>query len=261
MFSTRTLISLSQYLGLHYAPFVRELFVKHGITIDTHEWNRYSPGPPAEVIRIDLEAADGQPLQELLAEMIRTLPDIRSRITPRYRHDLRWDDLILCLRLDGYGINGDGVVPIEPTIGEERSTEDDLTRELQTASLSGTEAIAGEIRGSGESFRRSPPDYNACLTHARVALHHLADAIASNLQSDGNDDDFDHERWGEILEHLRRQQFVTRQEEKGLAGVYTFISVGAHRPVDVDEEEMAWLGRSLAFSMCWFLIRRWNTRT
>lgn len=260
MFSTRTLISLSQYLGLHDAPFVRELFVKHGIAINTHEWSLYSPGPPAEVIRNDLEAADGQVLQELLAEMIRTLYDLRCRITPRYRHEVRWDDLLLCLRLDGYGISEDGVVPIEPTVGEERSTEDDLTRELQTASLPGTEAIVREISGSAESFRRSPPDYNACLTHARVALHDLAAAIATNLQSDGNDDDFNHRRWGEVLRHLRERGFVTEQEERGLAGVYTFISEGAHRSVDVDEVEMAWLGRSLALSMCWFLVRRWNTR-
>lgn len=261
MFSTRTLISLSQYLGLHDAPFVRELFVKHGIAINTHQWSLYSPGPPAEVIRNDLEAADGQLLQELLAEMIRTLYDLRCRITPRYRHDVRWDDLLLCLRLDGYGINEDGVVPIEPTIGEERSTEDDLTRELQTASLSGTEAIVQEITKSAEAFRNSTPDYNACLTHARVALHHLADAIASSLQADADNDDFDHERWGEVLRYLRQQGFVTEQEERGLAGVYTFISEGAHRPVDLDEVEMAWLGRSLAFAMCWFLVRRWNTQT
>lgn len=261
MFSTRTLISLSQYLELHSSSFVRDLLLKHRIAVHIHEWNRYSPGPPAEVIRNDLEAAEGQLLQELLAEMIRTLYDLRCRINPRHRHDLRWADLQLCLRLDGYGISEDGVVPIEPTIGEERSTEDDLTRELQTASLSGTEAILGEIRGSAESFRRSPPDYNACLTHARVALHELGDAIATKLQSDGNGDDFIHNRWGEVLRYLQQQDFVTEQEERGLAGVYTFISEGAHRPVDVDEVEMAWLGRSLAFAMCWFLVRRWNTQT
>ncbi len=132
---------------------------------------------------------------------------------------------------------------------------------MSCATLSNTDAIVQEISRSTEAFRRSPPDYNACLTHARVALHDLADAIATNLQSDGNEDDFNHERWGEVLQHLREQGFVTNQEERGLAGVYAFISEGAHRPVDVDEVEMAWLGRSLAFAMCWFLVRRWNTRT
>ena len=46
------------------------------------------------------------------------------------------------------------------------------------------------------------------------------------------------------------------EEEQGLAGVFTFDSPGAHTPVGLTELEMTRLGRSLAVSMCYFLIKR-----
>jgi hypothetical protein len=49
---------------------------------------------------------------------------------------------------------------------------------------------------------------------------------------------------------------ITQEQERGLTGVYGFVSPGAHRPIGISEEQMTWLGRSLAMSMSWFLLKR-----
>lgn len=55
--------------------------------------------------------------------------------------------------------------------------------------------------------------------------------------------------------HLRTSGLITEGEEKGLAGVFTFVSPGAHSPVGLSETEMVRLGRSLVVGMCYFLIK------
>lgn len=256
MFSVRTLISLSQYLGPHNPPFAEGLFRKHGIPLDL-ERQRYRPGPPTEILLRELEAASGDQVHELLNEMIRTIGDLRSRISPRYRHDERWRDLMLCLELDGYRFVHHRLVPIGPAIEEAAPPEDDLSVQLQASALPSAGEITVEVNRSTDAFRRSPADYNACLTHARIALQLLATSIAETLKPvDGGE--FDERKWGDVLRYLRAERFITLEEERGLAGVYGFVSPGAHQPVGLAEEEMAWLGRSLAISMCWFLVRRYN---
>jgi hypothetical protein len=66
----------------------------------------------------------------------------------------------------------------------------------------------------------------------------------------------DSTKWGAMIMHLRMCGLITLEEERGLAGVYTFVSPGSHRPIGLSEEQMARLGRSLAMSMCWFLLKR-----
>ncbi|WP_207238100.1 MULTISPECIES: hypothetical protein [unclassified Pseudomonas] len=47
---------------------------------------------------------------------------------------------------------------------------------------------------------------------------------------------------------------ITMEEEKGLAGVFGFLSPGAHRPIGIPQSQMTRLGRSLALNLCWFLL-------
>jgi hypothetical protein len=58
------------------------------------------------------------------------------------------------------------------------------------------------------------------------------------------------------LHYRRTSGFVTGKEEEGLARVFSFISPGAHVYVGNEEEEMTRLGRSLALSMCYFLVKK-----
>ena len=53
---------------------------------------------------------------------------------------------------------------------------------------------------------------------------------------------------------------ISKKEEEGLTGVYSFISKGAHKPVGLDEKEMARLGRSLAIGMSYFIIKCHNDK-
>ncbi len=113
------------------------------------------------------------------------------------------------------------------------------------------------MENSATAFRRSPPDYNGCLSNARVALQTLATAIA-NVRTTTHPGSFDETKWGQILAYLRTSGLITKSEEEGLAGVFSFVSPGAHTPVGISEEEIARLGRSLVASMCYFLVKRYN---
>ena len=61
-----------------------------------------------------------------------------------------------------------------------------------------------------------------------------------------------------MLAYLRTSDLITEEEEKGIAGVYGFVSPGAHTPVGLSEQEMACLGRNLAVSMCYLLVKLHN---
>lgn len=250
MFSLRTKISLSQLLELQDIHFLQMLLQKHGSRAYNEYWT-------LEFIRGGLQGATDEQLHGLLDEIIRTQGDLRNRVAPRYRYDERWDDFIHCLGLDGYRLEGRRLVAMDPTVEGAVPIEDDLTRELDQSVLNETPEIIRLMAASGEAFRRAPPDYNGCLTSARVALETLGKGIARarRARHPGN---FDETRWGQVLAYLRVSGLVTQEEEEGIAGVYAFISAGAHRPLGLTEEETARLGRSLAASMCYFLVKRQN---
>lgn len=65
-------------------------------------------------------------------------------------------------------------------------------------------------------------------------------------------------KWGEVIAFLRNNGEITVEEEKGLAGVFGFLSPGAHRAVGISEDQMTRLGRSFALNMCWFLLKNYS---
>ena len=194
-------------------------------------------------------------LSSLLSEVIRTKGDLRNQVTPRYRYDERWDDLVLCLLLDGYKVEGDQLVTVDPTIEDAGALSDDLTQSIIECGLPEADEIIRVLDNSTVAFRAVPPDVNACLTGARIALQTVATSVAGERQRfhPGN---YDASKWGQVLGYLRKSELITTQEEKGLAGVFGFVSPGAHEPFGPDDMEMARLGRSLAIGMTCFLIKR-----
>ena len=205
-----------------------------------------------------LRTADNQHLLSLLEEIARTTRDLRSRITPKYSHDERFADLSRCLQLDGYLLKDSVLTQTDPSIADMPAVDDDLIEVLNTSNLLEKKDIIERINTSSESFRATPPNYNACLNDVRVALETLARNIASTQQQSGSPD-YDETKWGSVLNFLKVTSFITQEEERGLAGVYGFVSPGSHRSLGISEEAMARLGRSLALSMCWFLIRSYRT--
>ena len=250
MLSSRTKLSLCQYLYLQDRSFASVLLEKYGL----HD--NYSV-PFIDGLRSLLLSASEDRVHSLLAEVIRTQGDLRNRVSPRYRYDERWDDLVRCLHLDGYTIRDKDLVAADPTIEASPPLEDDLSSELQRSGLSQALGITQLLEKSADAFRRIPPDYNGCLTNARVALQTTATAIASAWQ-EKHPGTYDHTKWGEVLTYLRRSSFVTEAEEKGLAGVFGFVSPGAHIPIGFTQDEMVRLARSLIASMCYFLIKRYK---
>jgi hypothetical protein len=242
----RTKFSLCQFLGLFDQDFLHVLLEKHGITA----WG-YSQTEISEV----LSEADQGLIEPLIDEVVRTNGDLRNRVSPRYRFDERWSDFEKCLLLDGFKIQEKEIVTIEPVIEGAQPLEDDLTNELEASGLPSTDDIIRLIRLSAESFRKSTPDYNACLTHARVALETIVRTIA---RLHGLEIEQDSKAWGKSLSHIKSSGFVTNKEEAAIASTYTFISDGAHVPVGFTEEEFTRFGRNLSMSVCYFIIKKSN---
>lgn len=251
MIGSRTRYSLAQFLELQETDFVVVLVSKHGIGI--------SIGNGSVLIDLIgcLRSASDEQMLSLVEEIARTNGDLRSRVNPKYRYDERFSDLCRCLQLDGYLLEGKTLTQTDPSIGDAPPLDDDLLQELRASGLSDAEEIAEKINASSESFRSSPPNYNACLNDVRVALETLARAIATTQQQ-ADSPAYEKTKWGSVLGFLKAVGFITQEEEKGLAGVYGFVSPGSHRPVGISEEEMARLGRSLALGMCWFLVKSYR---
>lgn len=251
MIGYRTRCSLAQFLELHETAFIVVLVSKHDILISVEEARLLTE--VAECLR----SASDEKLLSLIEEIARTAGDLRARVNPKYRHDERFSDLCRCLQLDGYIVENANLTQTDPSISDAPSLDDDLLQELKASGLSDVAEIAKKIDASSDSFRSSPPNYNACLNDIRIALETLVRAIATTQQSTGSPS-YEQTKWGSVLGFLKAVGFITQEEEKGLAGVYGFVSPGSHRPVGISEEEMARLGRSLALSMCWFLVKSYR---
>lgn len=252
MISSRTRYSLAQFFGLHELDFVAVLLGKHQLH------SSFGKGQSLTDILRSIRNATDDIVLSLLEEVTQTSGDLRSRINPKYRHDERFSDLCRCLQLDGYIVENKKIRQTDPSISDAPPIEDDLIEALKASGLSEAETIAKKINDSSESFRSSPPNYNACLNDIRVALETLARSIAETRQGDGTPS-YEHTKWGSTVSFLRQVEFITHEEEKGLAGVYGFVSPGSHRPLGIPEEQMARLGRSLALGMCWFLVKSYQS--
>lgn len=252
MIGSRTRYSLAQFLELHETAFVVVLVNKHDICFSTEE------GRLLTELNNCFRSANDEQLLSLVEEIARTDSDLRARVEKKYRHEERFGDLRRCLQLDGYIIENKRLTQTDPSISDAPSLDDDLLNELNASDLSGAEEIVKKINSSSELFRSTPPNYNACLNDIRIALETLAKAIAVTQQLSNSSPPYDNPKWGAVIGFLKTAGFITQEEEKGLAGVYSFVSPGSHRPVGISEEQMARLGRSLALGMCWFLVKNYK---
>lgn len=71
----------------------------------------------------------------VLAEVIATPGDLRSRVNPKYRFDERMHDLTQCLLLDGYIVTNKTLIKGDPSITSAPPIEDDLILALQNSGL------------------------------------------------------------------------------------------------------------------------------
>lgn len=257
--SHRSKISLIQLLLAIEKDDLILLFEKYFNAFAT-----YLPNFPTlhEVREAIMQAKDEQ-IEGICEELVRTHDGLSKKVVPRYAFYGRWEDLKRCLSLDNllvkdaHMISERKIAPIEPAICEQSVIEDDLTTEIRKTGFDNVEAILKTLNSSAEGFLRNPPNYNGCLANARVALQEIAKTIALSRKAThpGN---FNETKWGGILVYLRSSGFITKEEEEGLTGVFTFVSPGAHRPIGMSEEEFTRLGRIFILGMCYFLIREFN---
>lgn len=251
MIGQRTRYSLAQFLELQEPAVSIALLGKYGV-------EHLSPFPRLLLQRLldPLRALDDRTLMLVLTEVIATPSDLRARVSPKQRFDERLQDLTQCLLLDGYIVQERRLSQADPSIADAAPLEDDLILALQNSGAPRAQEIIAKIGGSAESFRAAPPDYNAALVNARVALETLAGDVAADVASrQPGPASYNPAKWGDVILFLRTSGEITLEEEKGLAGVFGFLSPGAHRPVGLPEDQMTRLGRSFALNMCWFLLK------
>ena len=253
MLSSRTIYSLAQYLALQDQNLAGTLLSKHGL----NGWSVQITTQVLSEMVTALQSATEDQLSGLLDEIARTRGDLRSRVNPKYRYDERFDDLQRCLQLDGYRLDDRELTSLDPSVVGVSPIDDDLKMELTLSGLPNVAQVIQKLDDSANAFRGSNPNYNACLNDARIALQSLATGIAQARVAT-HPGSFDVMKWGSIIEYLRASGLITIEEERGLAGVFGFVSPGSHRPLGLSDQELARLGRSFASGMCWFLIKRYR---
>lgn len=251
MIGSRARHSLAQFLELQEPVVSIVMFSKYGV-----QHLSLSPGYLLHGLLNIVRDLDDRTLMLVLAEIVATQGDLRSRVNPKYRFDERLHDLTQCLLLDGYAVQKAKLVQIDPSIEDAAPLEDDLVIALQNSGVPRAAEIVAKIADSAQAFRATPPDYNAALANARIALETLAADVAADVASAMTPaPGYNPAKWGEVLAFLHRSGEITLEEERGLAGVFGFLSPGAHRPVGIPEDQMTRLGRSFALNMCWFLLK------
>ena len=251
MISRRSKASLAQLLALYDFGFVRVLLEKHGTYFVT--------GKMELTAKLDnaIDCADSEEIFAVLQEIARTKGDLRARVEPRYRFDQRFADLELCLNLDGYSIESNALTRLDPSVSDAEPIEDDLTRDLHAAQLPNGEIVLEKIAESSAFFRSVPPNFNAALVSVRLALEALAHGIA-NAHA-GSSTSTAKRKWGTSIAALKDAGLISSEDERAIAGVYGFISRGAHHPLGLSDMEQARLARALALSICWYLIKLHKT--
>lgn len=248
LITKRTKLSLCQLLGFISQSEVSTLLEKHSLIID----------------RVDLESLKNLLFDAKDVEIVNTLNEIvltkgylRKKAPTGYVFDERWADFEKCLLLDGYRIEQNRLVKIEPFIESKEPIEDDLTKEIQEASLSSSDEILRLVRNSAEQFKNPSADlYSGCLTESRVALELLVKEIAikkgCDIKSDAS------KVWGTTSNYLNTNGFFSEKEKNTVTSIYTFISEGAHQHLGLTDKEFARFGRNLAISVCYYIVKKLN---
>ncbi|MBD9361205.1 hypothetical protein EBB_11815 [Methylomonas sp. EbB] len=194
----------------------------------------------------------------LISEVVITKKALRDRKTSTATaFDERWEDFESCLMLDGYRVERNRIIKIEPFIESSEPIEDDLAKELRRTNLPSSEEIIDLIKRSAEEFRKPAPDYyNGCLTYSRVALETLCKELA--IQRGLIVSDNDTKVWGNSIRFLKEYAFFDKKEEDAITSIYTFISPGAHKPLGFTDKEFARFGMNLAISVSYYAAKKFN---
>jgi len=248
---------LAQLLSRLQVTEIAVLLEKHQIASRFHGDNIF--GLDAMwALREALPVAHPESVLSLVTELVETAQTLRNSVTPKYTFDDRYEDFRKCMLLDGWRLEwGREVVRIEPIVEGVAAFQDDLTTELRKTGLPDLEDILHRIEQSATDFVAVPPDFNGCLTNARIAVETLCRDIAA-IYHGKNGGEYNEALFGSIVTYLRLQGFLAKPEEAGLTGIYTLASQGAHRPMGFTEEEWTRLGRNMLISVAFYVVKKFN---
>jgi hypothetical protein len=191
----------------------------------------------------------------LLVELLSNSTAIREDAPTKYVYDARLADLRGHLRADGFEVLEDALVRLVPAAEPVAQIRDELDATLPSSDLDGDGAVRQLLRDSHLSCSRTPPDFNAGTTQARIALETLVRRSAAMVAARrGKPAPAD--TWGAALFFLRSEAVIEQPEEEALAKVYTLISPGAHVPKGLTTEQWALLARTFAVSGAYFVVRQ-----
>lgn len=235
----RMKISLAQLLDELDKANLKVLFDKYGM-------NSYF----TNVEDIKNIVLDSTNLTELIKEIVEQKQTFRKKISPKEPYDNRFIDFEKCLFLDGYKIQNNSIISIEPTIDGVIAFEDELTNELMNSTFLKKDEVKNLINESAEAFKNN--DFNQCLSKARIALETIVRTIAIDKYNNSNDS------WGNALSKLKTESFIMQKEEELMRKLYGFISDGSHIPLGFTSEEYARYSRNLVMSKCYYIIKKYK---
>ena len=247
MLTNRTASSLVQLFGALSQDAVRLLLFKH---LDANP----EPFTAEHHLRI-VTTAPADKLTGLLVEIVGGRTVIRADAPTKYVFEARHAELCGQLRADGFDVVEDALVRLLPTAEPVARISDHLEETLATSGFDNDGEITRLLRESSAGISAAEPDLNDATTKARIALETIvrrsAAAVATARQQAAPND-----TWGSALAFLRTQGIVTLPEENALASVYSLISLGAHVPRGLTDEQWALFARSFAVSGADFVLHQ-----
>jgi hypothetical protein len=247
--SRQSLASVAELLGTISSDSAELLLYKH-LGLRLSEVGHGAMGRLAA-----LESSSPEQVGELVSELAREASTIRVGASPKYAFDGRFREVERWLLHDGWKVEYNQLVRVGPAAEEATGVRDALLALLGSSGIDTDEGIRGGIRKAAEAFVKEPPDYNASVTHVRIALETTARRCAQARASSGGAP-YPDDSWGKALQYLKIAGVLSQSEEELLARTYTFISPGAHVPIGMTDEEWARLARTFALSTCFFLLKQ-----
>lgn len=187
-------------------------------------------------------------LVHLAVDLIQNRQHYRSTVAARYNFDTPREELERILRLDGWEIHENGLVLRENILVNLQIEEDALLVLLRASGFPNTETVENHLNRSAQEYGR---DNNNSITNSRQALEQILRDIA-DMTADARQDARPANE--AVRDYLEEVGFLTREEKRGISGVYGFLSGAAH-PGVVDEEA-ARLGRNFALGACHYALQK-----
>jgi len=156
-------------------------------------------------------------LGELVEDLIRNRQHYRSTVAPRYNFDTPLEELERILRLDGWEIQDGRLVRRENLLVNLQIEEDALLILLRASGLPNVQIAENHLNRSAREYGR---DDNNSITNSRQALEQILRDVADMTADARRDARPANEA---IRDYLEVTGFFTREEKRGISGVYGFL--------------------------------------